>query len=861
MQTINASAKRVRWNSIFVKLGALVAVSAVAMVALTSLTYSRSSIRLVEREIASSATGINGLLANVLGSAVLSRAPGPIEREFDKLVEGDKPATRLALAIDDNGKLISARGQSTLDEADLVALAHSAVTSGVSASDGMMVADPVFNAMTGKAVGAIATSWTAEFALEDARTAQRATIAVVSGVIFVVAIMIMVMLWHWVSRPTTSLARAVDAMAGNDLDVEFDEARRGDELGDVGRALIALRDRLVAGRKEARENRFRGIAFASSSAAVMMVDEHLRISSVNTTLKDILTHYVEDFRRVTPDFNPDDVVGQAMDVFHTPKLRARVKDLLMDPANLPYTTEIAIGGARFQLVINRVDSEEGGLEGFVVEWTDVTSLNTAVLNAIEANQVKAEFGLDGRLLHANAHFAESFGAPAAELLGRTRDELFVFDDALAAERGDLLERLNEGKSVYGSFVSRRINGSEGVIDGGFTPVLDTKGRLLRVVLIGTDRTDAKRALEQAEAERLQMERSQASVVEMLRKSLETLAEGDLTGRITEAFPDSYEQLRSDFNLAVDRLQSAMRGVIENADLIQGEASEISSAADDLSARTERQAATLEQTASALDELTSSVKSAAEGAAHANSLVDTARENAEASGDVVREAVDAMGEIEASSQQISKITGVIDEIAFQTNLLALNAGVEAARAGEAGRGFAVVASEVRALAQRSSDAAREINALISASGGQVKRGVDLVDQAGAALKGIVESVKEISQNVSEIAVSSREQSAGLAEINSAMNQLDQVTQQNAAMFEQTTAASHALTREAESLTATMERFQTGERLDAPKNVVSVPAAEFTSRRTPAPPLDRAVGDDPVSPAPVPSSEDESGWDEF
>uniref|UniRef100_UPI0026381C7A methyl-accepting chemotaxis protein n=1 Tax=uncultured Aliiroseovarius sp. TaxID=1658783 RepID=UPI0026381C7A len=282
----------------------------------------------------------------------------------------------------------------------------------------------------------------------------------------------------------------------------------------------------------------------------------------------------------------------------------------------------------------------------------------------------------------------------------------------------------------------------------------------------------------------------------------------LTTRIDRAFSADYDELREDFNSAADKLMAAMRGVVENADLIRGEAAEISSAADDLSHRTERQAATLEETAAALDELTSSVRSAADGASHANEVVESARQNAEASGAVVREAVGAMGEIETSSRQISKITGVIDDIAFQTNLLALNAGVEAARAGDAGRGFAVVASEVRALAQRSSDAAREINDLISASGGHVTRGVELVDQAGAALSGIVDSVTEISRNVREIATSAREQSAGLAEINTAVNQLDQVTQQNAAMFEETTAASHALTREAEALTSTMARFETG-----------------------------------------------------
>jgi methyl-accepting chemotaxis protein len=230
----------------------------------------------------------------------------------------------------------------------------------------------------------------------------------------------------------------------------------------------------------------------------------------------------------------------------------------------------------------------------------------------------------------------------------------------------------------------------------------------------------------------------------------------------------------------------------------------------------------------------------------------------------------MGEIESSSMQIAKITGVIDDIAFQTNLLALNAGVEAARAGEAGRGFAVVASEVRALAQRSSEAAREINGLITASGGQVKRGVDLVGQAGKALGGIVEGVKEISRNVSEIAASSKEQSTGLAEINSAMNQLDQVTQQNAAMFEETTAASHALTREAEALTATTGRFRTGAAKTDPAKVVAFDATGRRDHKPSVTPAGHAAAAAPApaktpataaGAAPAPTAEADDDWDEF
>ena len=222
----------------------------------------------------------------------------------------------------------------------------------------------------------------------------------------------------------------------------------------------------------------------------------------------------------------------------------------------------------------------------------------------------------------------------------------------------------------------------------------------------------------------------------------------------------------------------------------------------------------------------------------------------------------MSEIEESSKQISKITGVIDDIAFQTNLLALNAGVEAARAGEAGRGFAVVASEVRALAQRSSDAAREINELISASGGQVKRGVDLVDQAGVALVDIVETVSEINAKVSEIAISAREQSSGLAEINEAVNQLDQVTQQNAAMFEQTTAASHALTREAEALTQTMGQFDIGQSAGEANQAEIIDLPDSGQAKTSSSmPQNTAIAPQKSSAVPKQDEDIEDGWDDF
>ncbi|WP_426955447.1 HAMP domain-containing methyl-accepting chemotaxis protein [Muricoccus radiodurans] len=325
-------------------------------------------------------------------------------------------------------------------------------------------------------------------------------------------------------------------------------------------------------------------------------------------------------------------------------------------------------------------------------------------------------------------------------------------------------------------------------------------------------TEQRRAAEAErrgnEAARAEAAAAQAAVVEAVGTGLERLAAGDLTCRLERAFPAEYEGLRANFNAAIGQLQQAMQAVVDSAQAIRTGTGEIGQAADDLSRRTEQQAASLEETAAALDQVTATVRKTAEGAGHAREVASRAGEDAQRSGRVVQDAVTAMGAIEKSAGEIGQIIGVIDEIAFQTNLLALNAGVEAARAGEAGRGFAVVASEVRALAQRSADAAKEIKALISASTQEVGEGVRLVGETGQALGRIVVQVAEVNGLVADIAASAQEQSTALAEVNTAVNQMDQVTQQNAAMVEQSTAASHALRQEAEALTVLTDRFQTG-----------------------------------------------------
>jgi methyl-accepting chemotaxis protein len=301
---------------------------------------------------------------------------------------------------------------------------------------------------------------------------------------------------------------------------------------------------------------------------------------------------------------------------------------------------------------------------------------------------------------------------------------------------------------------------------------------------------------------------QARVVRDLATGLNRLASGDLNFRLDTQFEAEYEQLRKDFNGAVAKLEDTLRTIIGAVNNIRSGAGEIGSAADDLSRRTEQQAAGLEETAAALDEITVTVRKTADGAVAAQCAVATSKSAAEQSGSVVREAAAAMAGIEASAQQIGQITGVIDEIAFQTNLLALNAGVEAARAGEAGRGFAVVASEVRALAQRSAEAAKEIKTLITTSSEQVGRGVRLVGETNKALSAIVDHVSEVHQLVVEISASAGEQATGLVQINAAVNQMDQMTQQNAAMVEQSTAATMSLNQETERLLVLVGQFRVG-----------------------------------------------------
>jgi methyl-accepting chemotaxis protein len=428
--------------------------------------------------------------------------------------------------------------------------------------------------------------------------------------------------------------------------------------------------------------------------------------------------------------------------------------------------------------------------------------------SIDRSQAVIEFDLEGRILKANENFLAAMGYRLDEIVGR-HHRMFVAPDYAASPDYDAFWRtLRNGQFIAQKFQRFGKDRREIWIQASYNPVLDKAGKPYKVVKFATDITEDERRRLDHEGEREQAEREQAAIVSAMAGGLGRLGRRDLTARIDPGEVGRYASMAEDFNGALESLSQAFASVSEAAGGLSGGADQIAAASDDLSRRTEQQAAGLEQTAASLDELTATVKSTADNARRASEMVAAARAEAERSDEVVSRAVEAMGLIETSSGKIGQIIGVIDEIAFQTNLLALNAGVEAARAGDAGKGFAVVASEVRSLAQRSAEAAKEIKALISASTEQVGEGVNLVGAAGHALQAIGAKVLEIDRLVGDISGSAQEQSLGLTQINATVNQMDQATQQNAAMVEQAAAAAQSMRGETEALSDIVATFEAG-----------------------------------------------------
>ena len=667
-----------------------------------------------------------------------------------------------------------------------------------------------------------------------------------------IAIAASILLTRAVVKPLVGLTDAMGALVQNRLDGEIVGRDRGDEIGAMARALVQFKqnaDLLDASRAEAWNDAFKSAAFEGSPTAMMTIDRDFKVLHVNSATKKLLAEKAQAFRTLWTGFDPEKILGQSIDVF--PRTPNHQRQLLSDPSRLPHQAEIKVGDLLFDLTISAVRDRDGNYIGNALQWQDVTELRAkeaevadvvAQLTAAGRAQAIIEFDLSGKILTANENFLKVVGYSLEEVQGRHHSMFVDKEYGASAEYQAFWRRLNSGEFIVDKFTRYGRGGARAVIEASYNPILDANGKPYKVVKFATDVTQVEKERE----ERLEADRRaaeiQARVVAETGRGLSALAAGKLAHRINADFPGDYAALKSDFNDAMGKLEDAMGVITNNALAMQTGAGEISQAADDLSRRTEQQAATLEETAAALDEITATVRRTAEGAQRANVVVTDARSDAEVSGNVVAKAITAMGEIEASADQISQIIGVIDEIAFQTNLLALNAGVEAARAGDAGRGFAVVASEVRALAQRSAEAAKEIKTLISASTAQVKDGVSLVGQTGQALTAIVGRVSEINALMAEINASAQEQATALSQVNTAVNQMDQTTQQNAAMVEESTAASHNLTQEAAELARLVGRFEVGNQrpveasadrhraAPSPARAAQARVSEFASRQS-------------------------------
>ncbi|WP_313601588.1 PAS domain-containing methyl-accepting chemotaxis protein [Rhizobium sp.] len=430
--------------------------------------------------------------------------------------------------------------------------------------------------------------------------------------------------------------------------------------------------------------------------------------------------------------------------------------------------------------------------------TDITASrkdaleNRGKLEALSRAQAVIEFTPEGEIITANENFLNALGYQLGEIVGRNHSMFCEPDYARSAEYKQFWQELRAGRFSTGQFTRVNRQGEPIYIQASYNPIIDDSGRVLKVVKFATDVSE------------------RMTVVKELGAGLGRLADCNIRQTIDVPFSSEFEPLRRDFNASIGAFQETLMGVLRQTGMLNGSSQEMHEAADQMSARTKEQAVSLEEASAALEQVTSTIRASSANTVETRKLVKNALEAATASSTVVKETITAMKRIEDASGEITKIIGVIDEIAFQTNLLALNAGVEAARAGEAGKGFAVVAQEVRELAQRSATAAKEIKTLIDKSGREVTEGVRLVDETGSALHEIETFVASIDSNVQSLATAAQEQATGLSEINSTVSQLDRMTQQNAVMVEKTTTISRSLAAGAAQLVELVNHFKLNRR---------------------------------------------------
>ncbi|AMN38492.1 methyl-accepting chemotaxis protein [Rhodoplanes sp. Z2-YC6860] len=571
------------------------------------------------------------------------------------------------------------------------------------------------------------------------------------------------------------------------------------------------------------------------SAALMMVDREFVVRYANEPTRSLLRTNAEHFRKLWPSFNPEAIVGTCIDTFHKNPHHQRA--LLADPTRLPFKTEIPVGPLKIQLLVNGCFDPDGKLVGHILEWQDVTSqrLNQGMLNAINRAQAVIEFSLDGTIRNANDNFLNALGYGLDEIKGKHHSMFVEPAYRESTEYRAFWDKLGRGEFDAGQYKRIGKGGREIWIQASYNPILDSAGKPFMVVKYATDVT------EQVKANRMLL-----LAVRQTQDIVKAAGDNDLTHRVAlEGKSGEIAALCAGVNGLLDTMTSVVAEFKEASREIANASSEITTATTDLSQRTEEQAASLEQTSASMEQISATVKKNADSAHQASTSAAAARDVASRGGEVVAQAVTAMSQIEDSSRKIADIIGVIDEIARQTNLLALNAAVEAARAGDAGRGFAVVASEVRSLAQRSSQAAKDIKDLITNSNSKVKDGVHLVNRAGESLAEIVSSIREVATIVADIANASAEQAGGIEQVNKALSQMDEVTQQNSALVEENAATAKNLEERARAIDRQAGSFKTEtQEQDSPAHPNRFAARPGAPVRAPAVSRERGGEQSPV-----------------
>lgn len=721
--------------------------------------------------------------------------------------------------------------------------------------------------------------------------------------------------------PMKKLVVSLKAMAEGDFNQDPGTGC-ADEIGEIINTTRMMQIRtgfdLADGQEKANESLRIRNALDNVSANVMMADVDRNIIYLNKAVEKLFGDLENDIKKDLTTFNAAELLGTNIDDFHKdPGHQSSLLDKLTDT----YQSQLEIGELTMQIVANPVVNDAGERLGTVVEWADLTEKLALEAEAAERLEQERSIAAENQRIRValdNVSSNVMLANPEREIIYMNRNAERLFNEAEADIRKDL-PNFNSAGLIGTNIDSFHKNPGHQIrllenLDsthrsefdiGGRTmrfianPVVDAAGTRLGTAVEWTDRTqevgveqeidslveaasagDLTRRLDTADKSGFFLQLSNGfntlldqltSVFEDIGNVMGHMAEGDLTHSITSEYRGTFGEVKDNINKTITNVEETVEHLRDISDQVGTASEEISAGNNNLSGRTEQQAANLEETAASMEELTSTVKNNSDNAQQANQVATTARSSAEKGGEVVMQAVTAMEQISQSSNQIAEIIGVIDEIAFQTNLLALNASVEAARAGEQGRGFAVVATEVRNLASRSAEAAKEIKELIKDSVEKVNSGSELVNETGESLQEIVDSVKKVGDIIAEIAAASAEQTSGIEQVNMAITNMDEMTQQNAALAEQTSAASAAMSDNASEMQKAMEFFNTAGRRPTSSASSSAGGSSITrAAETPRAATPKPAARKPAKPMPTrtiepkpttPSSSDDDEWEEF